>query len=55
MIQEALKDTDFGEVHVCSEPANNLRFADDIDLITAFHKQLQELTNKGSETSKWML
>jgi len=51
MTQEALKDIDFG-VHGCGEPVNNLRFTDDIDLITESHKQLQELTNKVSESSK---
>jgi len=52
MMQEALKNIDFG-VQVCGEPVNNLRFADDIDLITESHKKLQELTNKVSESSKW--
>jgi len=43
---------DFG-VHVCSKCVNNLKFADDIDLITESHNELQELTNKFSKSSKW--
>ena len=51
MIQEAMKSTDCG-IQVYSEPVNNLRFADDIDLIAESQQKLQKVTDKVNESSK---
>jgi len=51
MMHEAPKSIDFG-VQVCGKPVNNLRFADNIDLIAESQKQHQELTDKVRESSK---
>ena len=51
MMQEAMKSVDSG-VYVSGQLVNNLRFADDIDLIAESPEQLQELTDKVNESSK---
>lgn len=51
MMQEAMKSVDAG-VNVSGQLVNNLRFADDIDLITESPEQLQVLTDKVEESSK---
>src|SRR6218665_3158920 len=47
----ALKDTEIG-VNINGQMINNLRFADDIDLIAEERHQLQELTNRVQNSSK---
>lgn len=51
MIQQATKAVEAG-VYISGQLANNLRFADDIDLIAESPEQLQELTDKVNESSK---
>jgi hypothetical protein len=51
MMQEAMKSVDAG-VSISGQLVNNLRFADDIDLIAESPAQLQELTDKVNESSK---
>ena len=51
MMQEAMKSVDAG-VNVSGQLVNNLRFADDIDLIAESPEQLQVLTDKVEESSK---
>jgi hypothetical protein len=51
VMQEALKGATAG-VNINGQLINNLRFADDIDLIAQTQEQLQELTDRVDETSK---
>jgi len=51
MMKEALKNVDAG-VAISGQVINNLRFADDIDLIAESPQQLQDITNKVHESSK---
>ena len=49
-MQHALAETEAG-VKISGEVVNNLRFADDIDLIAETEEQLQELKNRVNTTS----
>ena len=49
-MQHALAETEAG-VTISGEVVNNLRFADDIDLIAETEEQLQELTDRVNTTS----
>jgi Reverse transcriptase (RNA-dependent DNA polymerase) len=51
MMQVALNNTEIG-IRISGELINNLRFADDIDLLAESRNQLQELTNKVYESSR---
>ena len=50
IMQHALAETEAG-VTISGEVVNNLRFADDIDLIAETEEQLQELTDRVNTTS----
>ena len=51
MMKETLKETDAG-VDISCQRVNNLRFADDIDLIAESPEQLQKLTVKINNSPK---
>jgi hypothetical protein len=51
MMNIAMGNTDIG-VRISGEIFNNLRFADDIDLLAESEDKLQELTNRVHESSK---